>query len=299
MIEECPSPLLTPALRKRMGNAAVKLAQSVGYMNAGTMEFLVDRRGSLLLHRDEHAHPGGAHHHRGSLRLRSGEGTDSHRGGRTTFAARRQAAAASRTPSNAGSMRRIRRGISSPRPGRIAFYYAPGGRGVRIDSHAYTGYIVPPHYDSMIAKLIAVGATRESAIARMRRALGEYLITGIKTTIPFHNAIMRNADFRNGNYDTGFVERLMNSENVRAAAVERPPARLSAVGEWPRRAAASTAILDLATSTSGAAPGIARAMIRGRRRSHSASRQKAERGGAHATLAEELHRLTTQQASFH
>ena len=86
------------------------------------------------------------------------------------------------------------------------------GRGVRIDSHAYTGYTVPPNYDSLIAKLIAVGATRKSAIARMRRALGEYLITGIKTTIPFHNAIMRNADFRNGHYDTGFVDRMMKSE---------------------------------------------------------------------------------------
>ena len=83
---------------------------------------------------------------------------------------------------------------------------------MRIDSHAYTGYTVPPFYDSMIAKLITVGSTRESAIERMRRALGEYLITGIKTTIPFHNAIMLNADFRNGNYDTGFVDRMMNSE---------------------------------------------------------------------------------------
>ena len=109
-------------------------------------------------------------------------------------------------------MPRIRRSNFQPSAGRINFYYAPGGRGVRIDSHAYTGYTVPPNYDSMIAKIIAVGATRESAIARMRRALGEYLITGIKTTIPFHNAIMRNADFRNGNYDTGFVDRLMNSE---------------------------------------------------------------------------------------
>ena len=99
-----------------------------------------------------------------------------------------------------------------PSAGRINFYYAPGGRGVRIDSHAYTGYTVPPYYDSMIAKLIAIGATRASAIERMRRALGEYLITGIKTTIPFHNAIMRNADFRNGHYDTGFVDRMMNSE---------------------------------------------------------------------------------------
>jgi acetyl-CoA carboxylase biotin carboxylase subunit len=84
---------------------------------------------------------------------------------------------------------------------------------VRVDSHAYSGYTVPPNYDSLIAKLIAVGATRESAIARMRRALGEYLIAGVKTTIPFHSAIMRNADFRNGHYDTGFVDRLMNSES--------------------------------------------------------------------------------------
>src|SRR5262249_24004466 len=91
--------------------------------------------------------------------------------------------------------------------------YAPGGRGVRVDSHAYSGYTVPPNYDSMIAKLIATGSTRASAIDRMRRALGEYLIAGIKTTIPFHNAIMRNADFRNGNYDTGFVDRVMNSES--------------------------------------------------------------------------------------
>ncbi len=92
VIEECPSPLLTPAMRRRMGQAAVKLAQSVGYVNAGTMEFLVDQKGALLLHRDEHPHPGGAHHHGGSLRLRSGQRTDSHRGGRQTFAARRPAA---------------------------------------------------------------------------------------------------------------------------------------------------------------------------------------------------------------
>jgi acetyl-CoA carboxylase biotin carboxylase subunit len=99
-----------------------------------------------------------------------------------------------------------------PSAGRINFYYAPGGRGVRVDSHAYSGYTVPPNYDSLIAKLIAVGSTRLSTIDRMRRALGEYLIAGIKTTIPFHSAIMRNPDFRNGNYDTGFVDRVMNSE---------------------------------------------------------------------------------------
>ena len=176
VIEECPSPLLTPALRKKMGNAAVKLAKSVGYDNAGTMEFLVDQRGQFLLHRDEHAHPGRAHDHRGSLRLRPGEGTDSDRGGREAFAARRAARlrALARHP-----MPDQRRGsgaaIFSPPPGGSISTTRPGGRGVRIDSHAYTGYTVPPYYDSMIAKLITVGATRESAIARMRRALGEYL----------------------------------------------------------------------------------------------------------------------------
>ena len=114
-----------------------------------------------------------------------------------------------------------------PSPGRIAFYYAPGGRGVRIDSHAYTGYVVPPYYDSMIAKLITVGATRASAIARMRRALDEYYITGIKTTVPFHSAIMRNADFQNGTYDTGFVERVMNSDNFEIETDADPVARIS------------------------------------------------------------------------
>src|SRR6202045_3693593 len=110
-----------------------------------------------------------------------------------------------------------------PSPGRIVFYYAPGGRGVRVDSHAYTGYTVPPYYDSLIAKIITVGATRISTIDRMRRALDEYYITGIKTTVPFHAAIMRNGDFRDGNYDTGFVERVMSSESFQLVP---PSARL-------------------------------------------------------------------------
>ncbi|MBS0661005.1 MAG: acetyl-CoA carboxylase biotin carboxylase subunit, partial [Verrucomicrobia bacterium] len=102
-----------------------------------------------------------------------------------------------------------------PSPGRIALYYAPGGRGVRVDSHAYSNYTIPPNYDSMIAKLITLGSTRASCIARMSRALGEYIIQGVKTTIPFQQVIMRNADFRAGHYDTGFVERLL-----RAGALE-------------------------------------------------------------------------------
>jgi len=96
-------------------------------------------------------------------------------------------------------------------PGRIDFYYAPGGRGVRIDSHVYTGYTVPPYYDSLIAKIITVGSTRINAIDRMRRALDEYYISGIKATVPFHAAMMRNGDFRDGNYDTGLIDRLMSA----------------------------------------------------------------------------------------
>jgi acetyl-CoA carboxylase biotin carboxylase subunit len=98
-----------------------------------------------------------------------------------------------------------------PTPGRIDFYYAPGGRGVRIDSHVYTGYIVPPYYDSLIAKIITIGSTRINAIDRMRRALDEYYITGIKTTVPFHAAMMRNGDFRDGNYDTSLIDRLISA----------------------------------------------------------------------------------------
>jgi acetyl-CoA carboxylase biotin carboxylase subunit len=106
-------------------------------------------------------------------------------------------------------------------PGKIQFYYAPGGRGVRIDSHAYTGYVVPPYYDSMIAKLITIGASRDSAIDRMRRALDEYYITGIRTTVGFHAAIMRSKEFREGKYDTGFVERLMKSEKFELTSAGR------------------------------------------------------------------------------
>src|SRR5258705_614148 len=103
-------------------------------------------------------------------------------------------------------------------PGRIDFYYAPGGRGVRIDSHVYTGYTVPPYYDSLIAKIITIGSTRINAIDRMRRALDEYYISGIKTTVPFHAAMMPNGDFREGNYDTGFMDRLISAGKLELAA---------------------------------------------------------------------------------
>ncbi len=211
VIEECPSPLLTPALRKRMGRAAVKLAESVDYENAGTMEFLVDNEGNYYFIemntriQVEHTiteEVYGCDLVKEQIRIAAGERLSPH--------------VADATPRSHAIQCRINAEDPEknfqPSPGKIAFYYAPGGRGVRIDSHAYTGYVVPPYYDSMIAKLIVVAATRANAIDRMRRALDEYYITGIKTTVPFHSAIMRNADFRNGTYDTGFVERLMTSD---------------------------------------------------------------------------------------
>ncbi|MEN9677346.1 MAG: acetyl-CoA carboxylase biotin carboxylase subunit, partial [Verrucomicrobiota bacterium] len=101
-----------------------------------------------------------------------------------------------------------------PSPGRIEMYYAPGGPGVRVDSHAYAGYTIPPYYDSMIAKLITYGKDRSDAMSKMSRALGEYMITGIKSTISFEQAILQDPDFRRGNYNTGFIERLMTSAKV-------------------------------------------------------------------------------------
>src|SRR6266513_4388792 len=222
VIEECPSPLMTDGLRKKMGHASVKLAQSVGYQNAGTMEFLVDNSGHFYFMemntriQVEHTiteEVYGCDLVKEQIRIAAGEHLSPH--------------VAKAWPRSHAIQCRINaedptHGFQAS-PGKIQFYYAPGGRGVRIDSHAYTGYVVPPYYDSMIAKLITVGASRDSAIDRMRRALDEYYITGIRTTVPFHSAIMRTREFRQGKYDTGFVERLMNSDKFELIAT---PGRL-------------------------------------------------------------------------
>jgi len=190
----------------------VKLAKSVGYENAGTVEFLVDAdRHFYFIEMNtriqvEHTiteEVYGCDLVKEQIRIAAGQPLSPHVAHATPRLHAIQCRINAEDPAK----------DFQPSPGRIAFYYAPGGRGVRIDSHAYTGYIVPPYYDSMIAKIITVGATRISAIDRMRRALDEYYITGIKTTVPFHAAIMRSAEFRDGKYDTGFVERVMASEN--------------------------------------------------------------------------------------
>ncbi|HYY28000.1 MAG TPA: acetyl-CoA carboxylase biotin carboxylase subunit [Chthoniobacterales bacterium] len=213
IVEECPSPLLDRKLRKQMGDCSVQLAESVGYENAGTIEYLVDRHGNFYFiemnTRIQVEHPvteevyscdlvkeqiliaGGAH-------LSEHIATAQPRGHAVECRINAE------DPAN----------NFQPSPGTIDLYYAPGGRGVRVDSHVYSTYTIPPHYDSMIAKLICVGSSRESAIRRTRRALSEYLISGIKTTIPFHVQIMQNPDFILGDFDTGFVEKMIGPKRL-------------------------------------------------------------------------------------
>ncbi len=208
IVEECPSPLMTPELREKMGAASVKLCEDVGYANAGTIEYLVDDHGNFYFMemntRIQVEHPiteevYGCDLVKQQIQVAAGE----HLSDYVVNAKPRHHAIECRI--NAEDPER---GFQ-PCPGNIELYYAPGGRGVRIDSHAYAGYPIPPNYDSMIAKVIATASSREACIRRMSRALGEYMITGIKTTIPFQQAIMRNADFRRGRYHTGFVEQLL------------------------------------------------------------------------------------------
>jgi acetyl-CoA carboxylase biotin carboxylase subunit len=210
IIEETPSPLMTDELRTAMGEASIKLARAVNYVGAGTMEYLVDDKGNFFFMEmntriqvehtiTEEAY--GIDLVKEQIKVAAGEPL-SHfvRNAKLKYHAI-ECRVNAEDPFNG----------FQPSPGKIDLYYAPGGRGIRIDSHVYAGYTVPPHYDSMIAKVIAMGTTREHAIDRMRRALGEYIVRGIKTTIPFQEAIMRDPDFIRGKYDTSFVGKIIES----------------------------------------------------------------------------------------
>jgi acetyl-CoA carboxylase biotin carboxylase subunit len=207
IVEECPSPLVDKHLRKEMGECSVRLAQSVGYENAGTMEYLVDEQGKFYFMemntRIQVEHPVteeayGCDLVKEQILIASGAHLSEHVANAQQRSHAIECRINAEDPDN----------NFQPSPGMIDMYYAPGGRGVRVDSHIYSKYTIPPYYDSMIAKLICVGSTRHSAIRRMARALGEYLITGISTTIPFQARIMRDADFVRGDFDTSFVEKM-------------------------------------------------------------------------------------------
>ena len=203
LVEETPSPFMTDELRKAMGKAAIKAAESVNYEGAGTVEFLVDKHRNFYFMemntRIQVEHPITEEVVDYDLICEQ-----------IKVAAGIPISGKNYTPQLHAIECRINAedpyNDFRPSPGRITNFHAPGGNGVRIDTHVYANYVIPPNYDSMIAKLITVAQTRQEAIAKMRRALEEFVIDGIKTTIPFHLQLMKNEDFIKGNYTTKFME---------------------------------------------------------------------------------------------
>lgn len=207
LLEEAPCPVLTPETRKKMGECAVAAAKAVNYYSAGTMEFLLDQSGDFYFMemntRVQVEHPvtemiTGIDIVKEQIRVAAGEKL---RYKQTDVKFRGHSI---ECRINAEDPVKF-----TPSPGKIDGYHTPGGLGVRVDSAVYDQYKVLPHYDSMIAKLIVHADTREEAIRRMARALDEYIIEGIKTTIPLHKRIMNNKEFIEGAVDTGFMERLV------------------------------------------------------------------------------------------
>ncbi|MFN9711093.1 MAG: acetyl-CoA carboxylase biotin carboxylase subunit [Bacteroidota bacterium] len=203
LVEESPSPFMTPELRKAMGEAAKKAAAAIGYESVGTIEFLVDKHRNFYFMemntriQVEHCVTEEVTNFdliKEQILIAAGE--------RISGKDYEPAMHAIECRINAEDPYNDFR----PSPGKITVLHQPGGHGIRIDSHVYAGYVIPPYYDSMIAKIIAVARTREEAINTMSRALSDYVIEGVKTTIPFHQQLMRNEDFRNGNFTTKFLE---------------------------------------------------------------------------------------------
>jgi acetyl-CoA carboxylase biotin carboxylase subunit len=212
VVEETPSPLIEHKFRKlrdKMGKAAVKIATIANYTNAGTVEFIVDDKGDFYFlemnKRIQVEHPiteevTGIDLVRYQIMVATGEPLK-HKQGDITFKGH-----AIECRINAEDPFDDFR----PSPGRIEMYYQPGGRGVRVDTHAYAGYTIPSSYDSMIGKLITYGKDRREAMDKMSRALSEYMITGVKTTISFQQAILQDPNFRRGVYSTSFVDQLLS-----------------------------------------------------------------------------------------
>ena len=203
LVEETPSPFMTDELREKMGEAAIKAAKSVKYEGVGTVEFLVDKNRDFYFMEM-------------NTRIQvehtiTEEVID-------FDLIKEQIKLAFGIPLSGlnyyPQMHSIQCRINAedpdhdfrPSPGKITAYHSPGGHGVRVDSHAHAGYSIPPYYDSMIGKLITVAQTREEAILKMKRALGEYIIEGVKTTIPFHLKLMDDEKFKSGNFTTAFMD---------------------------------------------------------------------------------------------
>jgi acetyl-CoA carboxylase biotin carboxylase subunit len=204
LVEETPSPFMTDDLRERMGKAAIKAAKAVKYEGVGTVEFLVDKNRDFYFMemntriQVEHTITEEVINFdliKEQIKIAAGQKIS----GKNYIPVMRHAIQCRINAEDPYADFR-------PSPGRITEYHCPGGHGVRIDAHVYAGYTIPPNYDSMISKLIVVAQTREEAILKMKRALDEYIIEGVKTTIPFHQKLMENEDFKNGNFTTKFME---------------------------------------------------------------------------------------------
>lgn len=217
VLEECPSPIVSPELRKKMGNAAVTAAKQSGYYNAGTIEFLVDENRDFYFMemntRIQVEHP----------ITEEVTGFD---------LVKAQIEIAAGLPLNVSQEDITLRGHAiecrinaenpdlgfRPSPGTITALYMPGGPGIRIDGAVYQGYTITPYYDSMISKLIAHGSTRDDAINKMKWALAEFIVEGVDTNIDFQLEILRQPEFRSGNYDNGFLNRYMEKRNDKTTA---------------------------------------------------------------------------------
>ncbi len=203
LVEESPSPFMTPELRHRMGEAAIKAASAINYESVGTVEFLVDKHRNFYFMEM-------------NTRIQVEHGVTEEV--ISYDLVKEQIKIAAGVPISGRNYEPVMHAIECrinaedpyndfrPSPGKITVLHTPGGHGVRIDSHIYAGYTIPPYYDSMIAKIITVAQTREEAINTMERALSEYVIEGVKTTIPFHIQLMKNEEFRKGNFTTKFIE---------------------------------------------------------------------------------------------
>jgi len=210
LIEESPSPFVDEPLRKKMGEAAIKGCEAVGYEGAGTIEFLVDKYRNFYFMEM-------------NTRIQVEHPVTEQVTGHDLIKLQLQVAAGERLPRK----KIVQRGHAlecrinaedpannfRPSPGLITDFHMPGGFGVRVDTHAYAGYNVPPYYDSLIAKLITFAQSREGAINKMASALDEFMVGGIKTTIPFHQQVMKDDRFRSGKFDTSFLDAFQfNSE---------------------------------------------------------------------------------------
>ncbi|WP_109698303.1 acetyl-CoA carboxylase biotin carboxylase subunit [Chitinophaga deserti] len=203
LVEESPSPFMTPELREKMGEAAIKAASAINYESVGTIEFLVDKHRNFYFMEM-------------NTRIQVEHGVTEEVINFDLI--KEQIKIAAGIPISGKNylpqMHAIECRINAedpyndfrPSPGKITVLHTPGGHGVRVDSHIYAGYVIPPYYDSMVAKVIAIAQTREEAINTMERALSEFVIEGVKTTIPFHQQLMQDENFRKGNFTTKFTE---------------------------------------------------------------------------------------------